>query len=104
MAPLFELSPLLLSLAAGVVAAERKLQGSARTMVNGGTVDLATCTNVESQFNIQAMYMGAAAIDERYEDAFELAAQRWTKVIVGDVPDLAAGLTDDWFGGQFASL
>ena len=75
------------------------------TTVNGGTVDLATCVNQQSNFNIQLVFMGSSdsgsTIDPRYTEAFEAAAARWMKVIVGDVPDLGANLVDDWFGGQF---
>ena len=74
-----------------------------RTTVNGGTVDLATCVNQETQFTIQLVYIGATTIDPRYTEAFEAAAKRWMKVIVGDVPNIGAGLVDDWFGGQFSS-
>jgi len=63
-------------------------------------IDLATCTNVETDFNIQLVNMGSN-IDERYVEAFESAAKRWSKVVVGDVPNIDAGMVQDWFSGQF---
>ena len=74
-----------------------------QTTVNGGSIDLTTCVNQESQYTIQLMYMGTGTIDPRYTEAFEAAATRWMKVIVGDVQDLDANLVDDWFGGEFES-
>jgi hypothetical protein len=36
------------------------------------------------------------------QQAFELAAGRWSNVIVGDVvPNIEAGSVDDWFNGAF---
>lgn len=71
------------------------------TLVNGGTVDLTSCVNRESEFTIDVRYMGSGKLDPRYEAAFEAAAERWSKVVVGDVPDFPAGQTEDWFGGFF---
>ena len=70
-----------------------------------GNIDLATCTPSEySNFNIQIINMGSQDIDSSLVKAFELAAARWSKVIVGDVtPDFPAGTVADWFGGQFPS-
>lgn len=66
-------------------------------------VDLTTCTPVgNSKFQIQLLNMGSSSIDTRYIEAFEKAAERWQKVIVGDLlPDFDGGEVDDWFGGQF---
>ena len=72
-----------------------------RTTVNGGRIDLTTCVNQESSFDIQLVYMGTGQVNPVYEEAFELAAKRWSKVIVGDEPDIGANIVDDWFGGQF---
>ena len=45
--------------------------------------------------------MGTGEVNPVYEDAFQLAAKRWSKVIVGDESDIGANVVDDWFGGQF---
>lgn len=67
-------------------------------------IDLVTCTPVgeASNFNIQLVDMGDTATDPRYIDALEKAAERWSKVIVGDLPDLGAGQVQDWFQGTFS--
>ena len=70
-----------------------------------GGIDLGTCTSIsKSNFNIQVMNMGSTDIDPSLAEAFELAAQRWSKVIVGDVtPDFPEGTVSDWFSGQFST-
>ena len=66
------------------------------------SMDLLACAPAESNFNIQLVNMGADGdIDDRYVEAFEKAAARWSKVVVGDVQDFPAGSVDDWFSGRF---
>lgn len=62
------------------------------------------CDAVESQYTIQVIDMSEdpSSTDPRYTEAFQLAANRWSKVIVGDVPNFPANQVDDWFGGRFA--
>ena len=70
-----------------------------------GGIDIGTCTPISnSNFNIQVINMGSTDIDPSFTEAFELAAQRWSKVIVGDVtPDFPEGTVSDWFSGQFST-
>lgn len=72
----------------------RKLQG----------FDLENCVpRGQSEFNIQLINMGPVTTGaDRYDAFFELAAERWMKIIVGDVSDFPAGTVDDWFGGLFS--
>ncbi|CAB9515745.1 PKD domain containing protein [Seminavis robusta] len=82
-------------------ASNRATAQRTTSTVDGGTVDLTTCEKTPSEYNIQLQYMGVGDPDPRYEEAFQLAAIRWSKIIVGDVPDVRGGTVDDWFGGQF---
>lgn len=70
-------------------------------MVDNGRVNLETCVNQESQYTIRLEYMGDGEIDDRYVDAFESAALRWTKVVIGDLPDAQPQGIDDWFADTF---
>jgi hypothetical protein len=77
----------------GAIEDKRHLQSS---------IDLETCTNVDSDYKIEVIDMGTGITDPRYVEAFQDAATRWSKVVVGDVPDVAAGITSDLFSGQFS--
>eukprot|EP00550_Attheya_septentrionalis_P001998 CAMPEP_0198288142 /NCGR_PEP_ID=MMETSP1449-20131203/6757_1 /TAXON_ID=420275 /ORGANISM="Attheya septentrionalis, Strain CCMP2084" /LENGTH=394 /DNA_ID=CAMNT_0043986253 /DNA_START=50 /DNA_END=1234 /DNA_ORIENTATION=+ len=68
-----------------------------------------TCTPLTSNFNIQLVNMGTVTVDNdtddndsRYDAAFDDAARRWEKVVIGDLPDSPAGAVDDWFQGSFS--
>lgn len=62
------------------------------------------CDAVESQYSITVIDMSPdpSQTDQRYTEAFQLAANRWSKVIVGDLQPFSSGNVDDWFGGRFA--
>lgn len=78
---------------------QQQQQQQARSLQSN--IDLATCTNKDTNYNIQLVNMGGNVVDARYVDAFELAAKRWSKVVVGDVPDNDGRRVRDWFNGQF---
>jgi hypothetical protein len=64
-----------------------------------------TCTPLSSNFNIQLVNMGTVdndIDDSRYDGAFDDAARRWEKVVIGDLPDSPAEAVDDWFAGSFS--
>eukprot|EP00978_Attheya_sp_CCMP212_P049154 scaffold624550_cov71-Attheya_sp.AAC.1 len=57
-----------------------------------------TCTPLTSNLNIQLVNMGTFdndTDDSRYDAAFDDAARRWEKVVIGDLPDSPAGAVDD---------
>ena len=65
--------------------------------------DLGTCENLaDGSFRIQLVDMGDTPTDSRLAGLFTIAAQRWEKVIVGDVGGFEAGVVGDWFGGAFS--
>jgi Leishmanolysin len=71
---------------------------------NDPDVDLVTCVPVgtASQFEITLVNMGDVENTEaRFVAALEKAAGRWRKIIINDLPNFRAGVTDDWFGGTF---
>ena len=87
------------------ISSRHALRPGGRMTQNSGNIDLWNCIpNADGDFTIEILNMGKSDIDESLTGAFELAAKRWEKVIVGDVtPSFAAGSTDDWFNGQFAA-
>ena len=67
-------------------------------MQNG--FDLESCTPVgQGNYRIQLINMGE---DQRFDDAFAKAAERWEKIVIGDLRGFPAGMVDDWFGGVFS--
>ena len=66
-------------------------------------IDLETCELASSSnFHIQLVDMGDTPANDSFQQAFELAAQRWQAVIIGDLTGFAKGYTTDWFGGTFS--
>ena len=65
-------------------------------------IDLETCELTTSNFHIQLVDMGDIPADDSFQQAFELAAQRWQAVIIGDLTGFPKGHTIDWFGGTFS--
>jgi hypothetical protein len=86
-------------------ATDAAAAASSRSLQPSANFDLTNCTPVTSNnFNIELINMGSnpETTDPRYVEAFELAAARWSKIIVGDVvPNFAAGAVNDWFAGAF---
>ena len=62
--------------------------------LNSWTVDLETQT-VTSQYNVDIRFLGGLTPSQ--QDAFDIAARRWSAIITGDVPDatLQGELIDD---------
>ena len=65
-------------------------------------IDLETCELTTSHFHIQLVDMGDIPADDSFQQAFELAAQRWQAVIIGGLTGFPKGHTIDWFGGTFS--
>lgn len=78
------------------------LFSSCQWVASQSDVDLSSCTPVtDRSYSIQLVNVGGVT-EERFVDAFTKAAERWEKVIVGDLPDFPAGSVNDWFQGFFA--
>lgn len=97
-----------LLIAGSTVATGERLRQLQSSAPNSGNIDLWSCPpNEASAFTIQLINMGDSDdttddLDQDLASAFELAAKRWQKVIVGDVtPSFPANQVTDWFDGQF---
>jgi hypothetical protein len=79
-----------------------------RQLQSAGNDEDFSCTPLTSNFNIQLVNMKESvdndnnSDDSRYDEAFDAAARRWEKVVIGDEADSPAGSVEDWFGGQFS--